>query len=579
MSQKKKKNKNKKKSNYKFKRQFKLPELKIPEFKLPEFKLPENFKMSDLLDVKKIPVGFKVLGIIALAIVVVCIVLICKSCASNPKTNATVNPEYTESIAESESIENEIAQAEKLEAERQAKIDAEIASYGNIGIINCTTHTFVRKEPNTTSERIGKLSSGGACTIVEELEDGWVHITSGGIDGYVKSEYLYKGDMAIQKARENIKERAIITKDDVLIREDSTINSVSIGKVYSGERYVIEDQVEDWILIRHDDISGYINKDYAEIKECLDEARYLKNDRDKETALNLYTELGITNFESGVLNVRSKPSTDSKIVGMMSPGCAVQIDSTDGEWMYVKSGPVEGYVKAEYISTGGDATSKVLQKVELMAISETDGLNVRSGPGTNYKVVTSIAANERYPVITETFNDDFTEQWVQIDLGDSDEDGEALSAYVSKEYVTVRYAANEAVKYSQDEIMAANSDSRRSSIVKYALQFVGNRYVWGGTSLTNGCDCSGFTLSIMRNFGISLPHSSAAQSKMGKAIKSSQMRPGDLIFYANKSGTVNHVTIYIGGGRIVGAQSARSGIKTAAWNYRTPVKIVNILGD
>ena len=103
--------------------------------------------------------------------------------------------------------------------------------------------------------------------------------------------------------------------------------------------------------------------------------------------------------------------------------------------------------------------------------------------------------------------------------------------------------------------------------------------MWGGTSLTKGADCSGFTMKVMQNFGVSLPHYSGAQAKMGKAVKSSEMRPGDLIFYANSSGTVNHVALYIGNGQIVHAASRKSGIKISAWNYRSPVAIRNVLGD
>ena len=109
------------------------------------------------------------------------------------------------------------------------------------------------------------------------------------------------------------------------------------------------------------------------------------------------------------------------------------------------------------------------------------------------------------------------------------------------------------------------------------LKFVGNPYVWGGTSLTNGADCSGFTQSVLRNFGIRVPRVSREQANTGKGIKSSDMRPGDLIFYTNSKGTINHVAMYIGNGQIVHAASRRSGIKISTWNYRTPAKIRNVI--
>ena len=170
---------------------------------------------------------------------------------------------------------------------------------------------------------------------------------------------------------------------------------------------------------------------------------------------------------------------------------------------------------------------------------------------------------------------------MQIELDSGDGDGEADLAYISTRdnNVEVRYALPEAIKFSPLEEAAQASASLRTRIVNYALQFVGNPYVWGGTSLTNGVDCSGFTMQVMRNFGISLPHYSGSQARMGKAVSSSEMRPGDLIFYANSSGTVNHVAMYIGNGQIVHAASRRSGIKISTWNYRTPKTIRNMLGD
>ena len=123
------------------------------------------------------------------------------------------------------------------------------------------------------------------------------------------------------------------------------------------------------------------------------------------------------------------------------------------------------------------------------------------------------------------------------------------------------------------------SASRRQQIVEFATQFLGNPYVWGGTSLTNGCDCSGFTMKVMENFGVSLPHYSGSQAQCGTKVDSSSMRPGDLIFYGNKSGTINHVSMYIGNGQIVHAASRRSGIKISTWNYRSPKAIRNVLGD
>ena len=118
----------------------------------------------------------------------------------------------------------------------------------------------------------------------------------------------------------------------------------------------------------------------------------------------------------------------------------------------------------------------------------------------------------------------------------------------------------------------------RVSLVNYACQFIGNPYVWGGTSLTNGADCSGFTMKIFAKYGISLPHKASLQATYGKKISSSEARPGDLFFYSG-GGSINHVAIYIGNGQVVHASNPRSGIKISNAYYRTPARVVRLLGD
>ena len=133
-----------------------------------------------------------------------------------------------------------------------------------------------------------------------------------------------------------------------------------------------------------------------------------------------------------------------------------------------------------------------------------------------------------------------------------------------------------------EEVLEAEvdvEDDLRSEIVTYALQFVGNRYKYGGTNPNTGVDCSGFTSYVMRHAAeVELPHSSGGQSRMGRQVSSSEMRPGDIICYGSGK-RINHVALYIGNGQIVHASTERTGIKVSRWNYRTPVRIVNVLGD
>ena len=487
--------------------------------------------------------------------------------AGEPGQEAGPGPGATPAQA----AEPTLSQEEKERQEQQAAIDEGVNSYQNLGLVQVSGYLNIRETPSLDGKIIGKLSGDAGCEILE-TDGEWSHITSGGVDGYINNQYLLTGDEAKSKAKELVKLRAIVTTDNLNIRKEPALdpNNV-IGQALLNERYVVLGQQDGWIQIEE----GYISADYAEVKYALNEGRKMDL---KAMAINQYDNLVISKVNN-YLNVRAEPKSDGKIIGKMTSKAAGEIlESLDG-WYKIKSGPITGYITADpqYTATGQEAKDIAMQTATLRAVINTDVLNVRTEPNTDAKIWTQIVKDERYPVLAQL------DGWVQIELDSVDEEdgSEGDKAYISTRdnNVEVRYALNEAIKFSPAEEAANAAASRRSKVVNYALQFVGNPYVWGGTSLTKGADCSGFTMQVMKQFGVSLPHYSGAQAKMGKPVKSSEMRPGDLIFYANSGGTVNHVAMYIGNGQIVHAASKKSGIKISTWNYRTPVAIRNVLGD
>lgn len=279
-----------------------------------------------------------------------------------------------------------------------------------------------------------------------------------------------------------------------------------------------------------------------------------------------YTNLGIAKVEEGNLNVRAEASTSGKLVGKMPKNAACEILEDDGEWAHIKSGEVEGYVSMEFLLTGPDAKLKANELVRKVATANTDSLNVRAEASTDSTVYTQVLKGEELEYV-ETLDNG----WVKISL-----DGE--DAYVSAEYVTVEEKLDTAITMTELLYGEGVSDVR-VDLVEYAKQFLGNPYVWGGTSLTKGADCSGFVLSVFKKYGVKLSHHSGTQAKEGTKISTSELLPGDLVFYSNSSGTINHVAIYIGGGKVIHASSPKSGIKISKYNYRTPVKCVRVLND
>lgn len=449
------------------------------------------------------------------------------------------------------------------EEQRQADIQAVIDSYENLGIVQVSGFLNIRKSAESGSQVVGKLLDKSACEILEIL-DGWYHVKSGDVEGYVSADYVLAGEEAREAAKDLVTDMAVVTADNLNVREEPSTDANIVGQCLEGERYEILGETDGWYQID----SGYISSDYAEKKLCMNEARKLDL---KSMALYYYDNPGVSNV-TNYLNIRDGVGEKAKIIGKLPSyaGCEI-LEEQDG-WYKIRSGNITGFVSGDYILTGDAARQAAAEHAELMAIVNADRLNARTEPSTDAKIWTQISNNERYHVLAQL------DGWVQIEFDESGEgDGgdEVSSAYVSTDYVDVRYALAEAIKFSPAEENA----SLRSQIVNYAMQFLGNPYVWGGTSLTKGADCSGFTMSVMKHFGISLPHYSGDQAKRGTRIKSSQMRPGDLIFYGNSSGKINHVAMYIGNGQIIHAASRRSGIKISSWNYRTPLKIVNVIGD
>lgn len=272
-----------------------------------------------------------------------------------------------------------------------------------------------------------------------------------------------------------------------------------------------------------------------------------------------YTNLGIAHVENH-LNIRQEPNESGKLIGKLPKDAACEIlDIDENGWAHIKSGKVDGYCSTEFLYMGEDAIARGRKVASMIAVVNTQTLKVREEPNTDSVVITLIPQEEELEVVEIMDNG-----WVKFLLDDEE-------AYVSGDYVDVEERLEKAVTLT--ELMYGQGVSNvRVDLVQYAKQFVGNPYVWGGTSLTKGADCSGFTLSIYKKYGVSLPHHAASQAQMGTKVDYNSAQPGDLVFYA-KNGRINHVAIYIGNGQVIHASSPKTGIKISSWNYRTPAGI------
>ena len=293
-----------------------------------------------------------------------------------------------------------------------------------------------------------------------------------------------------------------------------------------------------------------------------------------------HSNIGIATVTDYV-NVRAKADQESEAVGKLYANNACEILKTvkDGTWYKIRSGELEGFVSAEYVTVGDEDLIK--QAAKRLATVNTETLFVRALPSQNTDVVGMVPDQEVLTVFDEQFVDNWG--WVGVNIAEG-------TGYVSTEFVNLsteytygetkeaeeaRLAKEEEERKAAEAAAAASSSgssssggvkspgsSTGSSVADFALQFVGNPYVYGGTSLTNGADCSGFVMSVYAQYGIGLPHSSSALRGVGYGVDPGSMSPGDIVCYSG------HVGIYIGGGQIVHASTAATGIKVSSAYYR-----------
>lgn len=307
----------------------------------------------------------------------------------------------------------------------------------------------------------------------------------------------------------------------------------------------------------------------------------------------MYQNLVIAQVRKYV-NVRSLPSEEGEIVGKLYNNSVGDFISEEDGWYQITSGNVTGYVKGDYCVTGEEAVELAKEVGTRIATVDTQTLFVRKEATTESSVLSMVPRDEELLVLEET------EGWVKVDVEEGIGWVSADYVVLKSEFVQAESREEEAARLAKEEeerkkarkaaeAKAASKRRETSSqqqsvtytvgegsengvaVAEYALQFVGNPYVYGGSSLTKGADCSGFVMSVYANFGVSLPHSSASDRTQGYAVDGlDNAQPGDLICYSG------HVALYIGNGQIVHASNKKDGIKVSQANYRKILAIRRI---
>ncbi len=318
-----------------------------------------------------------------------------------------------------------------------------------------------------------------------------------------------------------------------------------------------------------------------------------------QTANASYEDVAIAQVES-YANVRALPDENSEVVGMIYNNCGASIIDTQGDWYKIVSGNVTGFIKKEFLVVGNaDLARSVSQR---QATVSATAIDVFEQPDRNSISIGKFPQGETFTVVDESTKDS---GWIKITCENGDGFVTTDVVTLSTKYNLAETVAEANARLAQEEAMrqaaaeaqmkqflkaaqanqsksssskSSSSSSSRSgsgrsysapngaggsAVASYASQFIGNPYVYGGSSLTNGTDCSGFVMSVYAQFGVSLPHSSWSQQNCGYSVGTGDMQPGDIVCYGS------HVGIYVGDGQIVHASNERDGIKVSNANYRS----------
>lgn len=414
------------------------------------------------------------------------------------------------------------------------------ADYENIAVSQVTDYVNIRKEANTDSDIVGKIYNNCAATILETVEgEGgkWYRIQSGTVNGFIKAQYFITGAEAETLAQSIGREFVTINTESLRLREEPNLTSNTLTLLSQGARYVVKADAGEFFQVEIDsDLVGYVSKDYCRAEVEFDQAVSLEEEaakKEEEARRKQEADAAIAALQQVILVEAKQEGTDSS-------NTSGQAAARPGEGQLI----IEANPEASG-SQAGSGQSGTEQDSKPAADVKPGSSQPGSGSGSS-------ASGSQAP-------------------GSQNQSGSkpSGSSQDGKQSASVVLAGG-------GPGSAAVTSATRTAIVAYAKQFLGNPYVYGGTSLTNGADCSGFTQSIFKNFGIEIGRSSRDQAANGKEIPISDVQPGDLLFYGSGS-YINHVALYIGGGQVIHSSNERTGILIAPANYRTPCKAVTFL--
>lgn len=503
-----------------------------------------------------------------------------------------------------------IASQEKKENSETKKVIA--TGYDSLVIAQVDEYVNIRDEASTeTGQIVGKLYNNSAAEIIGQTGD-WYLIKSGDVTGYVSKDYFVTGAQAEELAAEVGDDVATVNTETLMVRKKASTDSDVIALVGDSQQLQVIDQEDGWVKVAVDnDVVGYVSSDYVDCETKFVEAESIETstareeavqsaldraDQMKEAAINAMNnadanEAAYAAQEAIVAAAEAKQlASEQELDYNVQEIASTAVSSADeAQYAAYMAEQYQAAAEAEAARQQAEAEAAYAAQQQAQASQQQQQNQNWTGDQTQQETqapstTTDTTTTPDYTTGDTTTTPDYTtgdatttpdystgDVTVTPDYGTGDTT--TTPDYTTGDTTgstTTDSSAPSASDYTGDvpQSDASSSDSLRQSVVNYALQFVGNPYVYGGTSLTNGTDCSGFTQSVLANFGISISRTAASQSGGGTAVDMSNLQPGDLLFYDNGSG-IGHVSMYIGNGQVVHASNEQTGIIVSSVDYRT----------
>lgn len=419
----------------------------------------------------------------------------------------------------------------------------------NLAVCQAANYVNIRQQATTVSAVVGKIYRNAAADILATVngEGGsWYQIQSGSVNGYVKASYFLTGAQAEAAAREVGICYAMINTAALRLRERPDVSSPALTTLRQGAEYIMLGEENHFARLAVDDtLTGYVSMDYIKTRmvypqavsleeEAAQQAEEARRQQEAQAALQKLEEVKLVEAKSDSGGSGSFFASVQVIPGQSEAVQGTQT-SFSGQTEAVQ-GTLAGLSGQKPSSSGMEG---VPATIAANPLGQGDNPQV-APPGTTPTLAAAAVVSPYGP-------------------------GSAENVY--PESTTSLYGPGGSA--SQELVSAA-----RTALVAYAKQFLGYPYVYGGDSLTNGTDCSGFVMRIFEHFGINTGRNSREQASNGRQIAIEAVKPGDLLFYASGD-TINHVAIYIGGGQVIHAASARTGIIISPADYRTACRAVS----